>query len=449
MIGLVASWGMTLGLASAEPLTLPVERFTLDNGMRVVVHADHHAPTVTTHMIYDAGTLDESATQRHTARLLEFMMRHGSRDVPEYAHTWYVEQAGGESTSRTLPERTEYVHTVPAHALEGVLWLEAERMGHLTFSEAARQRAWSELTRQSSELGWTTGAFDNDAFSRAFVSLAGEPSPSLPSVQAFAEAHYGPNHATLILVGPIDTARTRDLVTKYFAPLAAHLDHDDAASRPDEPPRTQPSLATIDAHRLASLSIVMAWDIPAIRDRDRPALDVLATLLDRRWRSDTARPRIASTAELDGTTGPSQFVVYAHAPTTDDPAELRRLVINELSEIASGNVSSREVERAVAALMQRRARELTSTRGRAAAIARAESRRDATNGPALVTIESPKVDADAIVRVARRWLGDQQSVTVVQRPVRLPASAPRVGDDDHQAADETGAATPTESGTPP
>ncbi|HEY0133045.1 MAG TPA: insulinase family protein, partial [Nannocystis sp.] len=130
------------GQAAAAPASSPVpkvsvEKFTLPNGLRVVLSEDHSAPVVTVYTTFRVGGAHEVKGSTGFAHLFEHMMFNGSRNVPEGAYAYYVDATGGDVNANTEHDRTNYYQTVPGNYLEGVLYLESNRMANLEISERA------------------------------------------------------------------------------------------------------------------------------------------------------------------------------------------------------------------------------------------------------------------------------------------------------------------------
>ena len=109
---------------------LKVEKYTLANGLTVILHEDHKTPVVTVNVWYKVGSKDEQPGRTGFAHLFEHMMFLGSKNHDEdFNHP--LEKLGADNNATTDTDRTDYYETVPKHALELALWLEADRMGFL------------------------------------------------------------------------------------------------------------------------------------------------------------------------------------------------------------------------------------------------------------------------------------------------------------------------------
>src|ERR1700721_1033896 len=122
-------------LPPAKPLVVPVlpyEKYTLPNGLVVILYENHKLPLVALDLWYHVGPVDEKAGRTGFAHLFEHMMFEGSEHVGEKAHIKYVEGAGASDINGTTDyDRTNYFETLPSNQLELGLWLESDRMGFL------------------------------------------------------------------------------------------------------------------------------------------------------------------------------------------------------------------------------------------------------------------------------------------------------------------------------
>src|SRR5690606_12776268 len=109
------------------------KEFTLDNGLRVIVHEDHTSPMAVLNVLYDVGSRDEVEEHTGFAHLFEHLMFSGSVNIPVYDEP--LQRVGGENNAFTSPDITNYYLTVPAQNIETGFWLESDRMMDLAFSD--------------------------------------------------------------------------------------------------------------------------------------------------------------------------------------------------------------------------------------------------------------------------------------------------------------------------
>lgn len=205
-------------------------RFTLDNGLRVLVHEDMSTPLVTMNILYDVGSRDEDQTMTGFAHLFEHLMFGGSVNVPDYDTP--LQLVGGENNAFTNNDITNYYLTVPAENIETGFWLESDRMLELDFSqknldtqrnvviEEFKQRylnqpygdAILELRPMAYKVHpyrWSTIGMDISHIEKA----------DLEEVKKFFFSHYAPNNAIMTLSGNITHEKAFTLAQKWFGPI--------------------------------------------------------------------------------------------------------------------------------------------------------------------------------------------------------------------------------------
>ena len=220
--------------ADALP-TIPFEKYSLPNGLEVILSEDKRLPLVAVDVWYHVGAVNEVAGRTGFAHLFEHMMFQGSKHVPGDSHFNLLEAAGASSVNGTTSfDRTNYFETLPANELELGLWLESDRMGYLldTVDELklANQQDVVRNERRQSRENVPYGIVQDAIFQQVFPkghpyyanvigSHADIQAAKLDDVKQFFKQYYAPNNACLTIVGDIDKAATKALVEKYFGPL--------------------------------------------------------------------------------------------------------------------------------------------------------------------------------------------------------------------------------------
>ena len=215
-------------------ISLPFERFTLDNGLRVFVHEHHAVPLVSVNLWYHVGSANERRGRTGFAHLFEHLMFEGSKHVPEGRFDEVLESLGAVNNGSTNPDRTNYWEDVPTNGLEVALWLESDRLGWLadgmTQAKLGAQRDVVMNERRQS--------YENRPYGLAFETILAALYPhehpyswptigsmddlraaTLDDVIGFFRTYYTPRNATLAIAGDVDPAAVRPLVTRYFAEI--------------------------------------------------------------------------------------------------------------------------------------------------------------------------------------------------------------------------------------
>lgn len=271
-------------------VNIPHEKFTLANGLRVIVHTDRKAPVVAVSMWYDVGSKHEPAGKTGFAHLFEHLMFNGSENAPGDYFQPMQELGATDLNGTTWFDRTNYFQTVPTGALERALFLESDRMGHLlgavtqdklvnqigVVQNEKRQRDNQPYGLvQYAQIKGTLPA-DHPYGHSVIGSMADLDKASLDDVKTWFRQHYGPNNAVLVLAGDIDAKTVRPLVEKWFGAI------------PAGPKQAKLSVAipTLDApksevikDRVATTRLYRFWAVPGIDNKDAVGLRVGAHVL--------------------------------------------------------------------------------------------------------------------------------------------------------------------------
>src|SRR5499427_8849786 len=203
----------------AGPLKIDYEKFTLANGLDVILSEDHRLPLVAVNIWYHVGPANEIAGRTGFAHLFEHMLFQGSKHVPGDLHFKTVEASGGTDLNGTTDfDRTNYFETMPADRLETALWLESDRMGYLLDDLdqgklSNQQDVVRNERRQSVEnqpYGIVSEAVTHALFPKEhpyYSDVIGShldiQSAQVADVRKFFKQYYSPNNASIAIVGDI------------------------------------------------------------------------------------------------------------------------------------------------------------------------------------------------------------------------------------------------------
>ena len=262
-------------------------RFTLDNGLKVLVHQDFSTPLVAMNILYNVGSRDEDPGMTGLAHLLEHLMFEGSLNIKEYDTSLQI--AGGENNAFTNNDITNYYITIPSENIETAFWLESDRMLGLDFSqrnldtqknvviEEFKQRYLNQpygdailnirpLAYKVHPYRWPTIGMDISQIENINIEV----------VKRFFYSHYAPNNAILAITGNITTELAMNLTQKWFGPIEKR----DIKIRklPAEPEQNESRYLNI-SRDVPSNAIYKIWHIGSRVDKDYYTLDFITDIL--------------------------------------------------------------------------------------------------------------------------------------------------------------------------
>ena len=343
-----------------------VEKYTLPNGLEVILSQDRRLPIVAVNLWYHVGPANEEAGRTGFAHLFEHMMFQSSKNVPADAHLRMLEAAGASDLNGTTDyDRTNYFETVPSNQLELALWLESDRMGYLL--EKLDQKMLSNQQgvvrnerRQSVEnqpygmaeeiLVQTLFPKGHPYYGNVIGSHEDIQAAKLQDVQRFFQQYYAPNNASLSIVGDLDSGATKKLVEKYFGTLKRGPDV--PAIKVDTPKITAERRKVVPA-RVELPKVYMAWlTSPIFKPGDAEA-DITADILgggrsSRLYKKLVYEKQIAqnvSALQYSLTLG-SVFQIEATARPGHTVDELEKALDEELAALRAQPPTAQEIERA-------------------------------------------------------------------------------------------------------
>jgi zinc protease len=336
------------------------KRFTLANGLRVLVHEDHSSPMATVNLCYYVGARDESPDRTGFAHLFEHLMFSGTKAAPNFDDP--LQMAGGENNAFTNNDITNYYNVLPAENLEVALWLESDRMHNIRFSEkkldvqrkvvveefkeTCLNEPYGDVWHHLAELAYKVHPYRWPTIGMVpeHVSEA-----SLADVQAFYDKFYQPNNAVLVVAGKVDTAEVQVLVEKWFG----HLPSGPLIERilPPEPPQLALQQRVLKAQEPAD-ALYLGFHIPSRVDRDYYGVDMLSDILGNGPSSRLYR-RLLKEKELfsgidcyvSGSIDPGLLIIEAKPVEGVTNEQARAAIWEELEQLKSEGISARELEK--------------------------------------------------------------------------------------------------------
>jgi zinc protease len=366
----VAAFGQAtpaLTRATGNPLPqIAYQKYTLKNGMDVILHEDHRLPLVAANIWYHVGPANERPGRTGFAHLFEHMMFEGSQHVGPKAHFRYLEGAGASDINGTTEfDRTNYFETLPSNQLELALWLESDRMGYLLgtldHEKLANQRDVVRNERRQSVEGEPYGLVEEALYHELFpkghpyyASVIGShqdiEAARLDDVREFFRQYYSPNNASLVITGDFRPEQAKTLVEKYFGSI------------PSGPPVPKINAVTppITSERRAVVTdqvelprVYMAWITDPIFKPGDAEADLLARIMgggksSRLYKALVYDKQIAQDVKVENESlmlG-SVFEITATAKPGVKPEDLQKAIDEEMAKLRDEGPTQQELDRA-------------------------------------------------------------------------------------------------------
>lgn len=208
------------------------EKFTLNNGLKVIVHQDKSTPIAVMNILYNVGARDEDPNRTGFAHLFEHLMFGGSVNIPIYDEP--LQMAGGENNAYTTNDLTNYYISVPAENLETAFWLESDRMLSLAFDEKSLEvqrkvvseefkehyieKPYGDVWFKLRELAYKQHPYKWMTIGKELSHIE---QAQLQDVKDFFFKYYRPNNAVMVVAGNVETAQVKALAEKWFGDIAA------------------------------------------------------------------------------------------------------------------------------------------------------------------------------------------------------------------------------------
>ena len=342
---------------------IPYSQYTLNNGLRLIVHEDHKAPIVAVNVWYHVGSKNEKPGKTGFAHLFEHLMFNGSENHKGEYFEPFRQVGATEQNGTTNFDRTNYFQNVPKTALDMALWMESDRMGHLlgaiTQEGLDTQRGVVQNEKRQSE---------NQPYGEVFKHIIqnifpeGHPYSWLPigsmedlnaatveDVKKWFETYYGPNNAVLVIAGDVDTEEVVAKVEKYFGdippgpPIAKHK---------IRVPKLDGNKRQVLQDRVPQAKIYKVWIAPHWMSKDSLLLGLSASVLgkgknSRLYERLVYRDQIATStsawvysAEIAGA-----IAIEATVQPGGDIAAVERALDEELARFLEKGPTAKELER--------------------------------------------------------------------------------------------------------
>ncbi len=265
------------------------ERFTLNNGLRVLVHEDPHSPMACLNILYNVGARDEQEDKTGFAHLFEHLMFSGSINIPNYDQP--LQRVGGENNAFTSNDITNYYITLPANNLETAFWLESDRMMGLAFNEQGlevqrnvvieefKQRylnqPYGDVWLKLRELAYKVHPYKWATIGKDVKHIE---DAKMDDVKAFFKKFYTPNNAILTVTGNVNLEEIKGLTEKWFGEIP--IGEINKRNLPQEPKQVEARIEEVNADVPVN-SIYIAFHSVDRLDPDYQTIDLITDVLAR------------------------------------------------------------------------------------------------------------------------------------------------------------------------
>lgn len=347
-------------------LKINYKKYSLSNGLEVILYQDKSLPTVSINIWYKVGSANEKPGKTGFAHLFEHMMFQGSKNIPKEGHFKFIQEAGGTLNGSTSIDRTNYYESVSANYLELILWLESDRMGFLlpaltqdkldnqkdVVMNERRQRYENQPYGLSWEILFSSLYENGHPYSWPTIGWMDDIAKfELDDVRNFFKTYYAPNNASIVLGGNFEIENAKELIEKYFGEIQ------NSDSFPQVTATTQKlseNKKIIHEDNVQLPRIYLAWHSDKAFDKHDAALDILADILtgtknsrlqknllfDNQIAQDVSSFQYS--AKLSGS-----FIIISTAKPEINLDVIKEEILREINNLISHGITDDELQRSI------------------------------------------------------------------------------------------------------
>ena len=365
LVGLFCSFFQSFGGDAELPgvIDIPYQKFILKNGLTLIVHEDHKAPIVAVNVWYHVGSKNEKPGRTGFAHLFEHLMFNGSENFNDDYFKAMDKVGATDLNGTTNEDRTNYFETAPRNALDIVLWMESDRMGHflgaVTQERLDEQRGVVQNEKRQGEnqpygrvnelIVKSTYPADHPYSWTVIGSMEDLNAASLEDVQEWFRTYYGAANAVLVIAGDITAGEAREKVEKYFGDIPAGPP---IAKHETWVAKREGSQRQILQDRVPQARLYMVWNVPPFKSKEADYLDIFSSVLtsgknSRLYNRLVYKEQIASgvAAFIDAREIGSQFYIMATARPGENLAMVESMIHEELGKLLEEGPTEEELRR--------------------------------------------------------------------------------------------------------
>ncbi|MFZ9220264.1 MAG: M16 family metallopeptidase [Sediminibacterium sp.] len=338
------------------------DRFTLDNGLKVLVHQDTSTPMAVVNVLYNVGSKDENPHKTGFAHLFEHLMFGGSVNIPDYDEP--LQRAGGENNAYTTNDLTNYYCQLPAENIETAFWLESDRMLSLAFSEKSLEvqrkvvceefkehyinKPYGDAWHKMRKLAYTQHPYQ---WMTIGASLEHVEQATMQEVKDFFFQFYRPNNAILVVTGNVTTEQVKALAEKWFGPIEAGKAYH--RNLPVEPRQEKNKSLDVRADVPMDM-LMMTWHMGGRFDASYHATDLITEVLGggasaRLYEELIKKKQIFSSIDCYhfGTIDPGLLVIEGKLVKGISMSVAEKAVLDEVAKLTNELLEEKEVQKVI------------------------------------------------------------------------------------------------------
>jgi zinc protease len=330
--------------------------YQLSNGLKIYVIEKHTAPVATVSVWYHTGPLNEHPGIRGLSHLFEHMMFRGSEHFGPEEHDRRISQVGGSSNAYTSEDVTVYHQIVPAHAVDLVMEMEADRMARLKL-DAQMLETEVEVVKEEYRVGVENDPMGHLLFQFAKQYFGDHPygyavlgdmndldTVSVNTCLAYYRARYAPNNAALIVAGDVAPEAVLEMAERHFGSIPAH----DSIATDPSPPAPKPPAELRGNEDLPVPLTGIAYRLPPAGDEDMPALEVMVSILGKRLEQRLTRESsicvYLATEMMPMRQASVAAIIAAHLPNISHE-KVRKAIDAEIAQFLAEPLPLEELDR--------------------------------------------------------------------------------------------------------
>lgn len=336
------------------------ERFTLNNGLRVIVHEDKSTPMAVVDVMYDVGARDEDEEHTGFAHLFEHLMFGGSLHIESYDEP--LQMAGGENNAYTTNDLTNYYCQLPAENIETAFWLESDRMCSLAFNENSLEvqrkvvseefkeqyinKPYGDVWHKLRELSYKVHPYKWMTIGKKLSHIE---NASLQDVKDFFFKHYTPSNAILTVAGNVTVDQIKQLAEKWFGDIPAGKKYERKIKQ--EPEQKEPRMMEV-AESVPLDALYKCWHIASRLDKRYYVAEIITEILgggasSRLFQSLVKEQQLFSSIECShmGSIDPGLLYIDGKLLKGITPEIAENAVMVELEKMKTELISKVELEK--------------------------------------------------------------------------------------------------------